>query len=87
MATIILSNDVVDFATWKANYDADSSRWKGAGLKELSLGSQAGNQNKLFMVWEGNAEVVDKMLQDPDLAEKMKEAGVVSKPELTIINS
>ena len=87
MATIILSHEVADYAAWKPHYDADSARREGAGLKELSVGHQSDNPKKVFMVWEGDAEVVDKMLQDPDLAEKMKEAGVVSKPEVIIVNS
>ena len=87
MATIILSHDVEDFSKWKPLYDADSERRTAAGLKELSVGTKSGDPNKVYVIWEGDAGTVDKMMQDPELAEKMKEAGVVSEPEVIIIDN
>lgn len=87
MATIILSHDVKDFASWKLIYDADSPRRKNAGLKELTVGTQSGNPKKVFMIWEGDPGTLDQMLQDPALKERMEAAGVISPPEVTIINT
>ncbi len=87
MSTIILSHDVKDFASWKPHYDADSARRKDAGFKELAVGTQSDNPNKVFMIWEGDPGVLDQMLQDPELKEKMEAAGVISPPEVTIINT
>ncbi|MDH4092547.1 MAG: hypothetical protein OEV74_14485 [Cyclobacteriaceae bacterium] len=87
MATIILSHDVKDFAAWKPHYDGDSPRREGAGFKQLAVGTDASNPNKVYMIWQGDPKVLEKMLQDPELGAKMKEAGVISKPEVIVINS
>lgn len=87
MSTIILSHEVKDFASWKPHYDADSARRKNAGIKELAVGTQSDNPNKVIMIWEGDPQVLDQMLKDPELKEKMEAAGVISTPEVTIINT
>lgn len=87
MAVIILSHEVKDFASWRPHYDADSARRDDAGLKELAVGTQSGNSNKVFVVWEGDPANAEKMMQDPDVGIKMKEAGVLSAPEITVINT
>ena len=87
MATIIVSHDVVDFATWKPVYEADSARRTSAGLKEIAVGTQSDNPNKVFIIFDGDPATAELMLRDPELDEKMKEGGVTSKPEVIIINS
>ena len=87
MATIILSHEVKDYASWKPIYDADASRRQSAGFKELAVGTQSDKPNNVIMIWEGNPDAVNQMLQDPELKEKMESAGVISKPEVTIINT
>jgi len=87
MSTIILSHDVKDFASWKPHYDADSARRQNLGFKELAVGTQANNPKKVFVIWEADPDAVEQMLQDPELKEKMEAAGVISPPEVTIINS
>jgi len=87
MAIIIVSHDVKDFASWRPHYDGDVARRQNAGLKEIAVGTQSENPNKVFMIWEGNPAGLDKMLQDPGLKEKMEVAGVISQPEITIINT
>lgn len=87
MATIIMSHDVADYATWKPFYDADSSRREEAGFKELAVGASSDDPNKVFIIWDGDKAIMDQMLQDPELKSKMEEAGVTSAPEVTIINS
>jgi hypothetical protein len=87
MAVIIMSHDVKDFASWKPIYDADADRRINAGFKELAVGTQADNPKKVIMIWEGDPSPLDQMLQDPELKEKMEEAGVIGKPEFTVINT
>ena len=87
MAVIILSHEVKDFASWRPIYDADSARRDSAGLKEVAVGTQSDNPNKVFMIWEGDPSNAEKMMQDPELGIKMKEAGVLGQPEITIINT
>ena len=87
MATIIMNHDVEDYATWKPVYDADSARRDDAGFRELAVGTKSDNPNRVYIIWDGDAAIMDQMMQDPDLTEKMKEAGVTSAPEVTIINT
>lgn len=87
MATIILSHDVKDFASWKPIYDADADRRKSAGFKELAVGTKSDNPQKVYMIWEGDPSPLEKMMEDPDLRAKMDEAGVISVPEFIVINT
>jgi hypothetical protein len=87
MAIIIMNHDVKDFASWKPIYDADVDRRSRAGFKELAVGTKSDNPTKVYIIWEGEPSAVDQMLQDPDLKEKMQEAGVTSHPEYLVINT
>jgi hypothetical protein len=87
MATIILSHDVKDFATWKPHYDADKARRQNAGFKEIAVGTKSDDPKNVIMIWEGEPAAVDQMLKDPALKEKMEAAGVISPPEITIVNT
>ena len=62
-------------------------RRDNAGFKELAVGTQSDNPNKVYIIWEGDPVIMDQMMQDPDLEAKMKEAGVTSKPEVIVINT
>lgn len=87
MAVIILNHDVKDFASWKPIYDADADRRINAGFKELAVGTDSENPNKVIMIWEGDPTPLGDMLKDPELKEKMEEAGVISAPEFTVVNT
>ena len=87
MAVIVLNHDVVDYATWKTHYVADAARRNNAGLKEIALGTKSDNPHKVYIIWEGDPKNLEPMLNDPDLEKVMKEAGVVSKPEVIVINT
>ena len=87
MSTIILSHDVKDFASWKPHYEGDAARRRNAGFKEIAVGTHSENPNKVYIIWEGDPGALDNMLKDPELKEKMDAAGVISAPEVTIINS
>ena len=87
MAIIIMSHDVEDYAKWKPIYDADKTRRDDAGFRELAVGTKSDNPNSVYIIWDGDAAIIDQMMHDPDLEAKMKEAGVISAPEVTIINT
>jgi len=87
MATVIVTHDVVDYAAWKPKYDVDSDRRSGAGIKEIAVGPQADNPNKVYLIWDADPATIEGMMKDPELAVKMKEAGVVSEPQVIVVNS
>lgn len=86
MAIVILNHRVADYATWKPLFDSDKARRDGAGLKEIAVGQKAGDPNNVFAIWEtADASVMQGMMADEGLQVRMKEGGVISAPELTII--
>jgi hypothetical protein len=87
MSVIILSHDVKDFEAWKPYYYADAPRRERLGLKDLAVGNASDEPTKVYIIWDGDSASVEQMLQDPELPELMKEAGVVSDPEITVLNA
>ena len=86
MAIVILSHKVENFKKWKSIYDQDVERRTKAGLKEIVVGQKADEPNMVYMIFETNdTSKVKEMIDDPSLKEIMDEAGVISKPELIII--
>ena len=87
MAIIIVNHDVKDFASWKPHYDSDVDRRANAGLKELAVGTKSDNPNSVYMIWEGDPSGLEKMMKDPELKAKMDDAGVISAPEVIVLNT
>jgi len=87
MAVIILNHDVKDFEAWKPHYYADAARRESLGLRDLAVGNVSDSPNKVYIIWEGDPDKVDQMLHDPELPELMKNAGVLSAPEVTVLNT
>ena len=87
MAIIIMSHPVKDYVAWKPIYDGDSPRRTSAGLKELAVGTQAGQDNIVYMIWEGDPAAAEQMMKDPNLPKLMEKAGVLSPPEMIVINT
>ena len=87
MAVVIVSHDVKDFATWKPYFDGDSTRRTNAGVKQIAVGTKSDDPHKVFMIFEGEPKNFEAMMNDPVLEKTMKEAGVVSKPEVVVLNS
>ena len=86
MATVILNHRVKDYASWKTGYDSDAARRTGAGLKEIAVGQKAGDPGMVYIIWNvADVSVLQPMLSDPALQKTMQEAGVISAPELTIV--
>ena len=87
MAVIIASHPVADYAAWRPIYDADTERRKVNGIKTLAVGQKSDDPNMIYMIWEvEDASTIEKMMADPSLQEKMKEAGVTGPPEFVTIN-
>jgi hypothetical protein len=86
MPTVILNHRVNDYATWKTKFDSDVARRENAGLKEIAVGQKAGDPGNVYVVWDvADASVLQPMLSDPELQKTMKEAGVISAPELVVV--
>jgi hypothetical protein len=86
MAIAIVSHRVEDFDTWKKDYDADLPRRTAAGLTEMAVGQRSGDPGMVYMIWNTKDTLaLEKMISDPDLQRVMQQAGVISEPDLIII--
>jgi hypothetical protein len=87
MKTVILKHRVTDYARWKSIYDADEPRRISAGLREIKVGLKEGDNNVVYMIWETlDTSRLRKMIEDPELGEVMKNAGVIGEPEVVVIS-
>ena len=82
MARFYLSHPVESFDKWKPLFDDDKDGRAAAGLSDLGVYRKVGDENNLLIVLEGATDGMKKMLESPDLAEAMKEAGVLAPPEI-----
>jgi hypothetical protein len=86
MAKVILNHRVKDYDTWKVGYDSDAARRDSAGLIEIAVGKKAGDPNLVYVIWEApDPSVFDTMFADPELQQAMESFGVISAPEMIII--
>jgi len=86
MSIVILNHKVQDFSKWKPIFENDGPRRTAAGLKLLHLARKESDPNDVYMIYETNdVAKAQKMMQDPDLQKKMKEAGVISEPTINIL--
>ena len=87
MATVIVNHRVSNYASWKAIYDADQARRDAMGLTQLAVGEKADDPGMVYMVWTvADPSALGAMMGDPELQKTMQEAGVISAPEVTILN-
>lgn len=85
--TIFISHEVKDYAAWKKGFDADEINRKNAGLKVVGLYRSADKPNVITGLIEApNSNVADNFLNNPQLKANMEKAGVISAPEIRILN-
>ncbi len=84
--TVIMQHEVKDFAQWKVVYDADGPNRAKAGIKQLGLYRSVKNANDVTMIFEApGPDVLEAYTSDPRLQEKMKNAGVTSVPNSSVL--
>ena len=85
MAMVFVQHRVADFEVWKPLFEEDKDRRTGAGVRDVGVFRQAGDENMILVSFETDDPAgFMKMMGDPDLAAKMKEAGVISEPQAWI---
>ena len=82
MARFYLTHPVESFDKWKPLFDDDKVNRTAAGLSDVGVYRKVGDENNLLIVLEGDPDGMKKMLATPELAETMKEAGVLAPPEV-----
>jgi len=87
MTTIFLKHTVEDYDSWKAGFDDHATTREAYGSPEdYRLFRVAENPNEIVMVgeWE-SAEAFQRFMEESDVKEKMGELGVISEPEVYIL--
>ncbi len=84
---VYISHEVKDYATWKKGFDGDEVNRQKAGFKMVSLYRTLANPNIIVGIMEApNAEAAGQFLNNPELKAAMEKAGVISAPEIKILN-
>jgi hypothetical protein len=87
MTKVILSHKVADYAKWRPLFDADFEVRKGSGFLNETVFRASDDPNHLYIHADiDDLGAFDEMMNDPSLAEKMAEAGVISEPAVLILN-
>jgi len=84
MPYVLIRHKVADYAKWKAAVLAFKQIRKGSGEKSFCVCRNARNSNDVtvFCAWDTTARM-KAFMKSADLRNAMKDAGVISKPEVT----
>ena len=87
MTTIFMKHTVEDYDTWKQVFDDHADTREEYGSHEdYRLFHEAGTPNEVVMIgeWE-SVETFQRFMEESDVQEKMGGAGVISEPEVYIL--
>jgi quinol monooxygenase YgiN len=87
MTTIFIRHTVKDYDSWKAGFDDHAKTREEYGSPEdYRLFREAGNPDEIVMIgeWE-SAEAFQRFMEESDVTEKMGELGVISEPEVYVL--
>lgn len=85
---IIISHEVKNYEDWKRGFDEGATMRDQAGIKLKGIYRGADNANMLTVITSTtNIEAAKAMLANPELKAGMEKAGVISAPDIKIVNS
>ena len=83
--TVIISHQVEDFDKWKIGFDGHEATRAEAKI-QTKVYRHTDDPNRVYVIGTAESkEAFDAFASSPDLQEAMKKAGVISKPEFTIL--
>ncbi|TXD72333.1 hypothetical protein [Aequorivita antarctica] len=86
MVTVIGQHEVKDFDEWKKGFDVDQPNRDKAGLKFKGLYKNVKNPNDVTFIFEApSVETFNSYTSNPATQEAMKEAGVISVPNFSVL--
>lgn len=83
---LIIKHKVANYDKWKTSYDAHDSIRMASGLHNYVLGRGMDDPNMVVVILK--ADDVDKakaLTSSQEMMDRMKKAGVVGKPEMTLL--
>lgn len=84
MARVFINHPVSDYERWRPAFEADKPRRAAVGLVDIAVLRDADNPNSIWVVGDGEREVIEQMFQDPELGKAMEEAGVTAPPQFWV---
>ena len=86
MIKTLMYHKVEDFDTWKRAFDSFQSVRKNAGEINYSVGTIQGQPNTAYVMngWK-TVEAFEAFVGSPELADAMKNAGVLELPHTLIL--
>ena len=87
MIPVIITHEVKDFKEWKVGYDGHESARAAAGFKVDSLYQSVSNTNEVTIIGTfPGIDAVNGFVNSPGLKETMEKFGVISQPEIKVLN-
>ncbi|HEY0031291.1 MAG TPA: hypothetical protein VGC65_11070 [Bacteroidia bacterium] len=88
MATTIISTQKVEnFIKWKQGFDAGAAMRAQAGIVIKNVYQSVDDENSVTVISEcPNADIAKAVLSGPGMKEAMEKSGVISTPEVKILN-
>ena len=84
---ILVAHEVEDYIRWKKAFDAGAANREKAGIKVIAVYQVSENPNTIVGIMEAaSQEVAQKYFDNPALKAAMEKAGVISVPEIKILN-
>ena len=78
-----ITHTVKDYAKWRPVFDADSNNRKANGLETIVVGREIDRPNNIMTAYTvTDMQKAKDFANSPNLKEKMKAAGVISKPDI-----
>ena len=83
MSYVLIRHKVANYAKWKRVVQAATAWRKASGEKSFQVFRSSSAPNDLTIVcgWDSTARM-QKFVESAELRERMKQAGVVSRPEI-----
>lgn len=86
MAYLLVRHKVRNFSKWKRAYDAHARARRKAGLRQKSLLRNLRSPREVFILFHASSlSKAKRFASSADLRKAMKQAGVVSKPEISFL--
>ncbi len=86
MATLFVHHKIEDYAKWRKVFDEMDSVRRSMGEAGFSVYHTTTSPNEIVVLTEwGTADQARAYSQSPDLKQAMQRAGVISQPEVLIL--
>lgn len=87
MVTMILTHEVANYDAWRPFFDAGAQMRTDAGFTVTGVYRGHDNENMVTMVADvTSVEAINAFMSNPELKEGMAKGGVISAPEIKILN-